>query len=552
MQPTRLASVPPSLKVTHAGDAKMAGRSARFLSFLTLAALILLSGKLDGAGKAPAPATATPKLNAAGLAKFIDQQLSQRLKEEKVTASPLADDAEFLRRACLDLTGKIPSVERTLAFLNDTNPAKRAQLIDELLASSDYGRHQADLWQAMLLPRNSDVRFVKRDPLFNWLEESFNSNKPWNKLVHELVTASGGQDKNGAVTYFLTNNSVDKLNDSVARMFLGVQLQCAQCHNHPFTDWKQTDYWHMAAFFMKTQIEQVRNPNKGGGVPSVQEAGNIRKNKNFLPESAKILSPKFLQAEEPAVGGKALRPILADWLTSASNPYFSKAMVNRTWAQLFGRGLVNPIDDMHDGNPASHPELLAELSRQFAANDFDLKYVIRAICNSQSYQRTSKPYANNADASPALYSHMAVKVLSPEQLYDSLTTILGETRGAGPGPRAAAAARNGPATPRQTFVAFFMLEEPDPTEYQVGIPQVLRLMNSQMTNNNSSIGRVIREMKSPEEVVEQLYLSVLSRKPTAGEQEMMLSHVKKQIDPKTGYADILWAMLNSSEFALNR
>jgi len=530
----------------------MFGRSPRFLPLTSLAALILLGGNLAWAAKPAAPVPST-KLDAKKLANLIDQQVLQRLQEEKVAPSPLADDAEFLRRICLDLTGTIPSAERTAAFLNDTDPARRAKLIDELLASSDYGKHQADLWQAMLMPRSSDVRFVQREPLVKWLEGSFNENKPWNKMVNEMLTATGTQENNGAVTFFLTNNTVDKVNDQVARLFLGVQLQCAQCHNHPFTDWKQTDYWHMAAFFMKTQIDRAKNPKNSTGLPGVQEINTIKRGKNVLPESAKILSPKFLQGEEPAVSSsKPLRPVLADWLTTANNPYFSKAMSNRTWAQLFGRGLVNPIDDLHEGNPASHPELMTELAKQFAASDFDLKYLIRAICNSQTYQRTSKPSGNNADASPALYSRMAVKVLSPEQLFDSLTVILGTQSKGGAGRNAGAAARNGPTTPRQAFVAFFMLDEPDPNEYQAGIPQVLRLMNSQMTNSSTTLGKIIKDAKTPAEVIDQLYLTVLSRRPTAGEKETMLAHVKKQSDPKTGYADILWAMLNTSEFALNR
>ncbi len=279
----------------------------------------------------------------------------------------------------------------------------------------------------------------------------------------------------------------------------------------------------------------------------------MSKARNFLPESAKVLPPKFLQAELPSVAAsQPLRPVLADWMTSAGNPFFSKAMVNRTWAHLFGRGLVNPVDDMHDGNPASHPQLLAELSHQFAANDFDLKYLIRAICNSQTYQRSSKPFGNNGDHGPALYARMAVKVLSPEQLFDSLTVILGSSDQGNGGGRRAGGARNGPATPRQAFVAFFMLEDPDPTEYQVGIPQVLRLMNSRMTNNNSALGKVLKETKDPVQVIDQLYLTVLSRLPSPVEKDRMLAHVKKQSDVKTGYADILWAMLNSSEFALNR
>ncbi len=528
--------------------------SPRIVLLTSLAALLLVGVNLTSAARPTTPVPAS-KLDPAGLARFIDQQVTQRLAEEKVNPSPLADDAEFLRRVSLDLTGTIPSAERTLAFLNDTDPAKRARLIDELLGSSDYGKHQADIWQAMLMPKGSDVRFVQRDPMVKWLEGSFNENKPWSKMVQEMLTATGTQDKNGAVTFFLMNNTVDKVNDQVARLFLGVQLQCAQCHNHPFTDWKQTDYWHMAAFFLKTQVDKAKNPKRDSSLPGVQEVANAKRGKNnALPESAKILSPKFLQGAEPTVSaGKPLRPILADWLTTADNLYFSKAMTNRTWAQLFGRGLVNPIDDLHEGNPASHPELLAELARQFAAHDFDLKYLIRTICNSQTYQRSSKPHGNNTEANPALYARMAVKVLSPEQLYDSLNVILPQPQGKGAAARKPAAqpGRNA-ATPRQAFIAFFMLDEPDPTEYQVGIPQVLRLMNSPMTNSNGTLQKIIKEARDPEQVIDQLYLTVLSRKPTAGEKEKMLAHVKKQSDPKTGYADILWAMLNTSEFALNR
>ncbi len=517
-------------------------------NMLTFAAVVLL------AGACPVNAADKARLDSAALSKVIDQHILKRLQNENITPSPLADDAEFLRRADLDLTGKIPTRERTVAFLADTDPNKRARLIDELLASGDYGKHLADIWQALLLPRVSDNRAVQREPMIKWLEQNFNANKPWDQFVKEVLTATGTQDKNAAVTFFLSNGTVDKMTDNVTRVFLGVQLQCAQCHNHPFTEWKQTDYWHFAAFFLKVQADPVRpNQAQRNATPAVQEVDRPRRGRNALPQSAKVLAPKFLQGNEPKVeSGKPLRPVLADWIASPGNPYFSKAMVNRTWAQLFGRGLVNPVDDLQDGNQASHPELMAELAAQFSASGFDLKHLVRSICNSQAYQRSSKPHAQNGEAGPELYARMAIKVLSAEQLYDSLTLVVGAARaGAGPA-RGGMGGRGGPANPRAAFVAFFNVEDADPAEYQVGIPQVLRLMNSPMMNNGSALGKVLKDASaSPADVIDQLYLGVLSRKPGKIELEKLQAHVKKQSEPRKGYADILWALLNSSEFTMN-
>jgi hypothetical protein len=305
---------------------------------------------------------------------------------------------------------------------------------------------------------------------------------------------------------------------------------------------------------MKVQASAARQVARQGATATVSETDRPRRGRNGLPESAKVLPPKFLQGSQPPVKeGQPLRPLLADWMTTASNPFFGKAMVNRTWAHFFGRGLVNPIDDMHDGNGSSHPELLKELTRQFAANDFDLKYLVRAICSSQAYQRTSKPAGNNADAIPALYSRMAVKVLAPEQLYDSFNLVLGAPeRGNGEARRPFAGGRGGPPNARAAFVAFFNLDEgADPTEYQAGIPQVLRLMNSPQMNNNAVLGRILKKDVAVPEAVEQLYLAVLSRKPGQAELDKMTAYVQRQAEPRLGYADLLWALLNTSEFTLN-
>jgi hypothetical protein len=494
-------------------------------------------------------------MDAPALARHIDEAIDASLRAEKVVPSPLCNDAEFVRRVYLDITGRIPSADKTASFLDSRDPNKRAQLIDELLAGSDYGKHQADIWQALLLPRTSDNRFISFDKMTEWLEKGFNDNKPWDQMVRDILTAQGDMDKNGAVTYFLANLTPDKLTDNATRMFLGVQLQCAQCHNHPFTKWKQDEYWGMAAFFTKVRINgNPRQVVRQGGTLSISENGRGRPIR--LPISAKRVPPKFLQGEEPKFSSSdAYRPVLAKWMTSPQNPYFSRAMVNRLWAQFFGRGLVNPIDDMHEGNQPSHPQLLAELSARFTASGFDVKQFIRALCNSEAYQRTSKPVPGNRDAVPELFSRMAVKVLTPEQLYDSLVQILGAPNQANfrRNPAIAAAARFRNITPRMLFVAFFKGDDnAEPTEYQAGIPQVLRLMNSPQLNNTTMLTPLLKSGKTPEQVVEHLYLSTLSRRPTAPELQRILALVRKHADePRQAYGDILWVLLNSSEFTLN-
>ncbi len=500
------------------------------------------------------------KLTAGQLAGHIDKLISARLKAEKADASPRSTDEEFLRRAYLDITGKIPTADRAAAFLDSTDSNKRAKLIDELLAGKDYGRHMADVWQALLLPRNSDNRRLMQyyPNLVKWLEEKFNANAGWDKTVHDILTATGAVDKNGPVIYWLANPTADKVTDNVSKVFLGVQLQCAQCHNHPFTDWKQNEYWGMAAFFLKVRPDG--NPKmaaKQGGTIRISESNAKRGKRNMLPESAKILPPKFLGGAQPRVSATGpVRPVLAGWLASPRNPFFAKAMVNRVWGQLFGRGLVNPIDDMHDGNPASHPELLVDLAQQFTASGFDLKYLVRAICNSETYQRSSKPAGNNGDVGPELFARMAVKSLTPEQMFDALTQLMGPAGQRGPmrkGQGPAVPINRGFGGPREAFVNFFGVEEgADPTEYHTGIPQVLRLMNGPQFNAAARLGPVINSAKSPSEVLERLYLTVLARRPTAEEIDRVRAYMSKSGDRRQALAGVLWALMNSSEFALNR
>jgi hypothetical protein len=538
----------------------------RALSLTAIAAVVFLItgfGPADAAekqakGKAKAPPTTSSftsdaRLEARALARHIDAAIDARMHEEQISGSAIAGDAEFLRRVYLDIAGHIPPAAKVTSFLSDPSPDKRPKLIDELLESTDYGKHQADIWQALLLPRNSDNRAVRYDAMTKWLEDAFNANKPWDAMVRDIVTASGDLEENAAVSYVMANRGPDKLTDSVTRLFLGVQLQCAQCHNHPFTDWKQDEYWGMAAFFSKVRVQgNPKGAAKGQPQVIVKDDGKGRPLPK--PDSSKNLPAKFLQGEFANLKpNDSPREVLAKWMTSPRNTYFARAMVNRTWAQLFGRGMVTPIDDMHEGNEPSHPQLLADLAHQFAASGFDLKYLIRGICNSRTYQRASKPLGNNADASGDLFSRMAVKVLTPEQMFDSLAQALGAPQApAGPQQRRNPMNRQPPASPRAGFVAFFKVEDADPTEYQIGIPQTLRLMNGPQLNNPALLEPLLKSAKGAGEVIENLYLRTLSRRPTPAEVSRLTAYLARfQGEPRKAYADLLWALLNSSEFTTN-
>ncbi|HVL15718.1 MAG TPA: DUF1549 and DUF1553 domain-containing protein [Gemmata sp.] len=496
--------------------------------------------------------------DAAALARLIDAEVRAKLAAAKVEPSAGCSDDEYLRRASLDIAGVIPSADKAREFLDSKDPHKREKLIDELLADANYGRRMADIWTAKLFPTDSANRFVLKEPFYKWFAEQFHSNVAWDKLVTSIVTATGTVEQNPATTYFLANRAIDKLTDTTAQHFMGIQLQCAQCHNHPFTEWKQTEYWGMAAFYSKVRADNPKNANKGGDNTKigVVESPRPSKQKDFLPESAKTVPTRFLGGVEPRLSpADEYRPVLAKWMTAPENPFFSRAIVNRTWAHLFGRGFVNPIDDMLEENTPSHPELLDALARHFAtAGGYDLKYLIKAICLSETYQRTSRPTATNkSDAK--LFSHMTMKVMTPEQLFDSLAQVTGNAGGRGMGKAAKGGApKGGPVGARAQFVNFFLAgsDSTSPVDYEAGIPQALRLMNSPVANNPAAVRHVLGSAKAPAEAIERIYLAALSRRPTPGEMTMLTEYVAKADAATTAYGDILWAALNSSEFTLIR
>jgi hypothetical protein len=538
--------------------------------------------KKDGAvatSREPAPVAAE-----------IDKIINAKLAKEKIPASSLCDDAEFIRRASLDIRGRVPSMDRTVAFLNDKDPNKRAKLIDAFLADSEYGEHFAIVWYHRIVKPDDDNRLlIAGNKLQDWLEDSFNQNHGWNKIAYELLTASGDRDDNPPVTFFLANvndnknhyePAPNKLTTASSRLFFGVKLECCECHNHPYNTMKQTDYWGVAAFFGSTHAEHSsRKDAKAGitatvheGKPSMAGGGKKAKDEKVttshaafgsieIPDSkGKTVRAKFLNAESPNVNsGQPLRPVLAKWLTSEQNPFFSRAMVNKIWANFFGRGIINPVDDMSDEDKATHPEALKLLADEFVASGFDLKHLIRCICLSETYQRSSQALPSNKD-DDKLYSHMKPKVLSADMLFDSLAVVLAHPVGGGDdqgkGKKGQGDKKKYGGGPRAAFRKFFHAEADDDVgvveEYTQGIPQALKLLNGPgISNTNEVVSRIRKSADSQDKVIEGIYLTVLSRLPTEAETKKLKEYAAKESSANKAYNDMMWALVNSAEFMFN-
>jgi hypothetical protein len=516
-----------------------------------------------------APSAPVTKRGVAATAKAVDDVIDSRLAKEKVKAAPAADDAEFLRRAYLDLTGVIPTADKAAAFLDSKEPDKRAKLIDALLDSPEFGKFAASQWAALITVDEPALR-AKFEP---WLADQFNKNRGWDALVRDLITATG----TGPETTFVLSNVdnkkpvPEKVAGATARLFLGIQLQCAECHNHPFTEWKQTDFWALAAFFSRTQVSNkppaglgeaettiIRvNPPKGVKLPPDTFAGSV------IPIAATAgtaagtpVRAKFLQGSAPELDAKGpFRPALAAWVTAADNPFFAQAHVNRVWAHFFGPGLVNPVDDLSPENAPTQPDVLRVLAAEFQTSGFDRKHLIRTITATKAYQRTNKGGIPPAELH--LYARVPVKVMPPDALYDSLVRATGlkEITLNAYLPTAGRGGVTAKVPPRDAFVRFFSTRELGTagTEYSHGIPQALALLNVPALNKPTpAVQQLVKDKVPAEQAVERLYLAALARRPTPDEVKVMADFLAKRPDPADGYAGVLWILLNTPEFVLTR
>lgn len=496
----------------------------------------------------------------------IDRRWSAALAAAELEPSPPADDAEFLRRVTLDLTGIVPSYHETLAYLADTSPDKRRTLVDHLLASQAFGRHFGRAWKRLIQPPDYTSAKNSVDRVTPWLAEQFDSERPWNEVVTDLLTVEASIVHDPRGVFYVANSEMTKPSPSLlagatGRIFLGVQIGCAECHHHPFAPWKQEDFWGLAACFGRLR-HTSKNSNQLTEAPS-DDAPPAREVTIVVPEGAgkavgTVVPARFLDRTTTPDGTGSVRGQLASWITARDNPFFAKAQVNRFWARMFGRGIVDPVDDFREENPPTWPELLDELAGEFTASGYDVKHILRAICLSRAYATTSMPTEQNT-ADDRLLSHMRVKVLDPDMLYDSLHVVLNSDPAArvvvkGTKPIKSPSHREPVVIePRDRFVRFFGRAAlgDDSLQYGYGIPQMLRLLNSREWN---VLPPFVADLNSaavePRTAVETLTLAVLARRPTAAEIDRLLSLANTTSSPDYGPA--FWVLLNSSEFVVNR
>jgi hypothetical protein len=502
--------------------------------------------------------------DAAKVAAKIDEHIGAGLARARIKPASLTDDATFYRRLSLDLVGRIPPSMHVRRFLNDRSPDKRRAAIDKFLDSPGYANHFSNVWRDLLLPEAiSDLnrRFLVPS-MERWLFKQFSENRPYDEMVRELVTLPmpTGRDEMNAFRfyqgdgaspmsfYLAKEGKSEDIAAATTRLFLGIRLECAQCHDHPTARWTREQFWSQAAFF--GGIRPTRRGNFFFG--QLTEVADRRE--LAIPNTERVAQARFLDGKEPRWQYKVgARTTLAEWMTRRDNPFFAKAIVNRMWAHFFGIGLVDPVDDFGDLNPPSHPELLEELAKQFVAHDYDLKFLIRAITSSKTYQLASA--YEGREPPERLFARMPIKGLTGEQFYDSIVQATALRDGI---PRRQRFFYFG--SPRQEFLDRFVAQERR-TESITSIPQALTLMNNLMITNATHPDRsealaaiVGSTFMTTNGKIEAMFMATLSRKPRTEELARFNRYVEKggaTGDRKKALSDVFWALLNSTEFALN-
>ncbi len=553
--------------------------SAVWFSFVVLPAVALLSlhGELVADELAADKVVAGKAADESGVAgaevslgEFIDQQIRQGWTDNEIEASPLASDEEWVRRVYLDLVGRIPTLTEARQFLADKNPRKRAMLVDVLLENEDYVRNFTTIWANNSIGRGAPQR-VSRSGMEKFYREAFAKNRPWNEIVVDILTASGHYEENGAVNYILAQMQMPddavQLTAMTTRLFLGLQVQCTQCHNHPFNKWQQDQFWEFNSFFRQVDKRDHRklDPKTGRQVDDYSEVvwkeftGPVYYEKRS--GMMQVAFPRFQGREvDPGVGVDR-RAELAKLITDPAGDepaQLAQAMVNRTWSHFFGYGFTRPVDDMGPHNPPSHPELLKRLSQEFVAANYDVKQLIRWIVSTEAYQLSSQYGEKNRIDDPAagempLFSHMYLKSMQAEQLYDSLI-VASNAHQSGNGSWSAQEEQRR-RWMQQFVVAFDNDENDESTTFNGTIPQALMMMNSELIDKACSVERgsfLFEQMSSPgaeTQKINDLYLAALTRKPTRAEMTKMQKALARYGAAKlNGYQDMFWALLNSNEF----
>lgn len=522
---------------------------ARYLGQVAVARIsIPMEGKI---ARTPDPWSLPPD------AAYIDREVWKKLRELNVPPSPAAGDAEFVRRVFLDTAGTLPTPPETRAFLSDADPAKRAKLIDKLLERPEYADSWAVKWADILRVNRSLLGTdANAQKYHEWIRESLAANKPYDQFVREILTATGGGQVNGAANFyrvaFESPTAFAEITNTVSQTFLGTQIECAQCHHHPYERWTQEDFYGLAAFFAR-----LKNKRNKEDIEYYSDAkGDLR-----FPRTNAVVKPHVLDGQPLEVDAASdPRAPLAAWLTAKENPLFARALVNRLWAHYLGRGLVEPIDDLRATNPASHPELLDALAKDFTDHGFDLKHITRVMLNSRTYQLTAAADKTNAQDTQN-FSHAYLKRLPAEILLDAICQVTGvpETFTGMPAGTRAIQLWNS-RTPSYFLDVFGRPLRVSPCECErspePNIGQALHLLNAAQLQEKISAptGRLALLLKGdrpPGEIIEELYLAALARAPRAEEKRKAEEYVTAKMDRRQGLEDVLWALMNTREFLFN-
>ncbi len=486
---------------------------------------------------------------------YIDTLVHNKLKKLRIIPSDLCSDEVFLRRVYFDVVGVPPTVEEYQRFIASKDAKKREKLIDELLNRKEFVEVWVMKWSERLAIRSVRNRVDYKPMLgyYNWLQARIADNVPMDKLVQELLAAKGGTFAAPPTNFFQAERDTLKTAENVAQIFMGMRIQCAQCHNHPFDRWTMDDYYSFGAFFSQIGRKRAEDPREQ--VIYNRGSGEVRH-----PVLKRNMPPKFLGGDVPDVKGKDRRVVLASWLASNENPYFATNISNFIWAHFMGKGVVEPVDDVRVTNPPVNEELMAELGKRLRDYKYDFKKLVRDICLSRTYQLATQTNKTNA-TDGTNFSHAQLRRIRAEFMLDSITQVTDtedKFRGLPLGARAVQIADGNTSNyflstfgraKRETVCTCEVRVEPN-------LSQALNMLNGRTSNDKITRGglvaRLLKEKKTPQQVVEEIYIRCLSRKPTAKEQKQInkvLEEEKKDIQ-KT-LEDVFWAILNTREFMFN-
>ncbi len=501
---------------------------------------------------------------------FIDRLVFANLKAIGVPPSPVSDDSTFLRRVSLDIAGRLPTTEETAAFLASKEPNKRDAVIDKLLDSPDYADYFANKWTALLKNQREDNADITANFAFHsWVRDGMLANKPYDEMVRQILAATGTIVENPAVAWYKRVKEPNEQLEDVAQLFLGVRMQCAQCHHHPFERWSQHDYYAFAAYFSRVG----RKPTAIAGEDLIFHERGVAEFEN-KKTSTKVKPAALGEQPVEIAPDDDPRLHLADWMSEPSNPFFAKALVNRYWKHFFKRGLVEPEDDIRDTNPATNPELLDALAQHFIDSGFDLKEVVRTIARSQTYQLSAMPNEHNA-VDQQNFSHYYPKRMQAEVLLDAVDLLAGtETSFANlpPGTRAIALPDNSYNAASPFLKVFGRPDGASVCECErvqtSSLAQSLHLMNSadvkgKLTANTGRAAELSKPEMTEADAIREIYLAAFSRPPTQEEIGIAGEYVLRtrtdaagkpldaQRAKRQGYEDLIWAIMSTKEFLYN-